>query len=248
MIDALRRASAARITAVIPYFAYARSDKKDQPRIPITAKLVANLLTTAGADRIITFDLHAQQVQGFFDIPVDHLSMLPIFLKYFKSLDLKNVVIVSPDTGGTDRARWFARHLDANIAIGDKRRTGNKGNIEILQIVGNVTGKTAIIVDDIVDSAKSTVKIAKTLADHKADKIYCACTHPVLSGNSVARIDASPMHECVVTDSIPLNSKAKKSKKIKQLSIGSLLARAIKKIHNEESVSVLFKIRNEEHK
>jgi len=246
MIDALRRASAARITAVIPYFAYARSDKKDQPRVPITAKLVANLLTTAGANRIITFDLHAQQVQGFFDIPVDHLSMLPIFLKYFKSLNLKNVVIVSPDTGGTDRARWFAQQLDANIAIGDKRRIGNDGKVEILRIVGDVEKKIAIIVDDIIDSAKSTVKMARALQDNNAAKIFCACTHPVLSGKAVDRINNSPIDECVVTDSIPLNEAAKKSKKIKQLSIASLLAQAIKRIHNEETVSVLFKIRNED--
>jgi len=246
MIDALRRASASRITAVIPYFAYARSDKKDQPRVPITAKLVANLLSTAGADRVITFDLHAQQVQGFFDIPVDHLSMLPLFLKYFQSINLKNVVVVSPDTGGTDRARWFAQQLDASIAIGDKRRVGNEGNVEILRIVGDVEGKTTIIVDDIIDSAKSTVKMAKALKKHNAERIYCACTHPVLSGNSVERINKSPIHECVVTDSIPLNSEAKQSEKIKQLSIASLLAQAIKRIHNEESVSVLFKIGNEE--
>ncbi|MCK4338461.1 MAG: ribose-phosphate pyrophosphokinase [Candidatus Cloacimonetes bacterium] len=246
MIDALHRASAARITAVIPYFAYARSDKKDQPRVPITAKLVANLITIAGANRIITFDLHAEQIQGFFDIPVDHLSMLPIFLSYFKPLNLKDVVVVSPDTGGTRRARWLAKGLNASIAIGDKRRIGNKGNTELLHIVGEVKGKSAIIVDDIIDSGNSVISMAEALTKEGASKIYCACTHPVLSGDAVERIDRSQISECVVTDSIPLAEKKNRSKKIKQLSIGSLLAQAITRVHNEESLSVLFKTENEE--
>jgi ribose-phosphate pyrophosphokinase len=242
MIDALHRASAARITAAIPYFAYARSDKKDQPRVPITAKLVANLITTAGADRIIAFDLHAEQIQGFFDIPVDHLSMLPIFLGYFKPLNLKDVVVVSPDTGGTHRARSLAKGLNASIAIGDKRRVGNKGGLELLNIVGEVKDKTTIIVDDIIDSGNSVVKIAEALTKKGAAKIYCACTHPVLSGDAVERIEHSPLAECAVTDSIPLGEKKNRSTKIKQLSISSLLAQAIIRIHNEESISVLFKI------
>ena len=246
MIDALHRASAARITAIIPYFAYARSDKKDQPRVPITAKLVANLITIAGANRIITFDLHAEQIQGFFDIPVDHLSMLPIFLSYFKPLNLKDVVVVSPDTGGTDRARWLAKGLNASIAIGDKRRIGNQGNMELLYIVGEVKHKSAIIVDDIIDSGRSVINMAKELTKQGASKIYCACTHPVLSGDAIERIDRSPIAECIVTDSIPLGEKKKRSAKIKQLSIGSLLAQAITRVHNEESLSVLFKTENEE--
>ncbi|MCD6102252.1 MAG: ribose-phosphate pyrophosphokinase [Candidatus Cloacimonetes bacterium] len=241
MIDALHRASAARITAVIPYFAYARSDKKDQPRVPITAKLVANLLTTAGANRIIAFDLHAEQIQGFFDIPVDHLSMLPIFLNYFKPLNLKNIVVASPDTGGTQRARWLAKGLNASIAIGDKRRQGNLGSIELLNVVGEVKGKTAIIIDDIIDSARSAINMAKALTKEGATKIYCACTHPVLSGDAVERIDQSQIAECVVTDSIPLGDKKNRSAKLKQLSIGSLLAQAILRVHKEESISVLFK-------
>jgi len=242
MIDALHRASAARITAVIPYFAYARSDKKDQPRVPITAKLVANLLTTAGANRIIAFDLHAEQIQGFFDIPVDHLSMLPIFLNYFKPLNLKNIVVASPDTGGTQRARWLAKGLNASIAIGDKRRQGNLGNLELLNVVGEVKGKTAIIIDDIIDSARSAINMAKALTKEGATKIYCACTHPVLSGDAVERIEQSQITECIVTDSIPLGNKKNRSAKLKQLSIGSLLAQAILRVHKEESISVLFKI------
>jgi len=241
MIDALHRASAARITAVIPYFAYARSDKKDQPRVPITAKLVANLLTTAGANRIMAFDLHAEQIQGFFDIPVDHLSMLPIFLNYFKPLNLKNIVVVSPDTGGTQRARWLAKGLNASIAIGDKRRQGNLGNLELLKVVGEVKGKTAIIIDDIIDSARSAINMAKALTKEGATKIYCACTHPVLSGDAVERIDQSQITECIVTDSISLGDKKNRSAKLKQLSIGSLLAQAILRVHKEESISVLFK-------
>ncbi len=241
MIDALHRASAARITAVIPYFAYARSDKKDQPRVPITAKLVANLLTTAGANRIMAFDLHTEQIQGFFDIPVDHLSMLPIFLNYFKPLNLKNIVVVSPDTGGTQRARWLAKGLNASIAIGDKRRQGNLGNLELLKVVGEVKGKTAIIIDDIIDSARSAINMAKALTKEGATKIYCACTHPVLSGDAVERIDQSQITECIVTDSISLGDKKNRSAKLKQLSIGSLLAQAILRVHKEESISVLFK-------
>ena len=246
MIDALHRSSAARITAIIPYFAYARSDKKDQPRVPITAKLVANLLTIAGANRVITFDLHAEQIQGFFDIPVDHLSMLPIFWGYFKPLNLKDIVVVSPDTGGTERARWLAKGLNASIAVGDKRRIGNRGNVNLLNIVGEVKGKSAIIVDDIIDSGRSVINMAKELTKEGASKIYCACTHPVLSGDAVERIDKSSIGECIVTDSIPLGEKKNRSVKIKQLSIGSLLAQAIIRVHNEESLSVLFKTDNKE--
>lgn len=242
MIDALHRASAGRITAVIPYFAYARSDKKDQPRVPITAKLIANLLTTAGADRVITFDLHAEQIQGFFDIPVDHLSMLPIFLAYFNQLNLKDVVVVAPDTGATARARRLAKGLNTTIAIGDKRRIGNFGSTELLNIIGEVREKTAIIVDDIIDTGGSVVRMAEKLQAEKAKKIYCACTHAVLSGDATERIEKSPITECVVTDSIPLGEKKSRSTKIRQLSISSLLAEAILRVHNEESVSVLFNI------
>ncbi len=245
MIDALHRASAGRITAVIPYYGYARSDKKDQPRVPITAKLVANLLTVAGANRVVTFDLHAEQIQGFFDIPVDHLSMLPIFLNYFKPLNLKDCVVVAPDTGGTQRARMLAKGLSANIAIGDKRRIGNKGKLELLNVVGEVEGKNAIIIDDIIDSGNSVIKMADALIKEGAKKVYCACTHAVLSGDAVERITNSSIHELVVTDSIPLSTQKQSDSKIKQLSIAPLLAQAILRIHNEESVSVLFKIEDE---
>ncbi len=245
MIDALHRASAGRITAVIPYYGYARSDKKDQPRVPITAKLVANLLTVAGANRVVTFDLHAEQIQGFFDIPVDHLSMLPIFLSYFQPLNLKDCVVVAPDTGGTQRARMLAKGLNATIAIGDKRRLGNKGKLELLNVVGEVKNKNTIIIDDIIDSGNSVIKMADALKNEGAKKVYCACTHAVLSGNAAERIDKSNIYELVVTDSIPLGEKKNISSKIKQLSIASLLSQAILRIHNEESVSVLFKIEDE---
>ncbi|HEX38408.1 MAG TPA: ribose-phosphate pyrophosphokinase [Candidatus Cloacimonetes bacterium] len=245
MIDALHRASAGRITAVIPYYGYARSDKKDQPRVPITAKLVANLLTVAGANRVVTFDLHAEQIQGFFDIPVDHLSMLPIFLNYFKPLNLKNCVVVAPDTGGTQRARMLGKGLNATLAIGDKRRIGNKGQLELLNVVGEVEGKNTIIIDDIIDSGNSVIKMSDALKKEGAKKVYCACTHAVLSGDAVDRINRSSIHELIVTDSIPLSKEKQDSPKIKQLSIAPLLAQAIQRIHNEESVSVLFKIEDE---
>ncbi|RLC48392.1 MAG: ribose-phosphate diphosphokinase [Candidatus Cloacimonadota bacterium] len=240
IIDALRRASAERITAVIPYYGYARSDKKDQPRVPITAKLVANLLTTAGADRIVNLDLHAGQIQGFFDIPVDHLTALPILLDYYSKMKWKNLVIVSPDSGGVKRARKFATNLKADLAVGDKRRTDNSGNSSIINIIGNVKGCDTILVDDIVDTATSITNIAYKLKELGANKIYATCTHAVLSDNAVKKIQESPITEFVVTDSIPLTKEKKMCKKFKQLTIANLLAKAIKKIHLEESISMLF--------
>lgn len=243
MIDALKRASAQRITVVIPYYGYARSDKKDQPRIPITAKLVADLITVAGADRVVTVDLHADQIQGFFNIPVDHLYSIPIFVRYFKSMGINedNLVVVSPDSGGANRARALAKRLNCSLAIGDKRRTGNDNNAEVLNVIGDVKGKAAILFDDIIDTGGSLIKMANKLADLGADKVYAACVHGVLSGTAVAKIEASPIEKLFITNTIPLYNEKKNCKKIIQLSIAELLASAIKKIHLEESISILFR-------
>jgi ribose-phosphate pyrophosphokinase len=242
MIDALRRASAQRINCVIPYYGYARSDKKDQPRVPITAKLVADLITVAGADRVITVDLHADQIQGFFNIPVDHLYSIPIFERYFKNiLKSEDLVVVSPDSGGANRARSLAKRLDCGLAIGDKRRSGNNDQTELLNIIGDVKDKVAILFDDIIDTGGSLIKVSKVLAEHGAKKVYAACVHGVLSGNAVENIDASPIEKLFITNTIPLSPEKKKSKKIVQLSIAEMLAIAIKKIHIEESISILFR-------
>jgi ribose-phosphate pyrophosphokinase len=242
MIDALKRASAQRINCVIPIFGYARSDKKDQPRVPITAKLVANLLTTAGADRIVAMDLHSDQIQGFFDIPVDHLYSMPIFVRYFSAnLDLKDAVVVSPDTGGTARARALATRLNLGLAIGDKRRVGNVDKTEILNIIGDVDGKTCILFDDIIDTGGSLCKMADALISKGAKKVYAACAHGVLSGNAITNLENSPIEKLFITNSVPLLEEKMKSEKIVQLSIAELLATAIKKIHIEESVSILFR-------
>ncbi len=242
LIDALRRASAQRINCVIPYFGYARSDKKDQPRVPITAKLVADLITVAGADRVITVDLHADQIQGFFNIPVDHLYSIPIFERYFKNiLKSSELVVVSPDSGGANRARSLAKRLNCGLAIGDKRRSGNNDQTELLNIIGDVKDKVAILFDDIIDTGGSLIKIAKVLEEQGAQRIFAACVHGVLSGNAVANIENSPIEKLFVTNSIPLREEKKKSKKIVQLSIAEMLSMAIKKIHIEESISILFR-------
>jgi len=242
IIDALRRASALRINCVIPYFGYARSDKKDQPRVPITAKLVADLITVAGADRVITVDLHADQIQGFFNIPVDHLYSIPIFERYFKNI-LKNsdLVVVSPDSGGANRARSLAKRLNCSLAIGDKRRSGNNDQTELFNIIGEVKDKVAILFDDIIDTGGSLIKISKVLAKEGAQKIYAACVHGVLSGDAIANIEDSPIEKLFITNTIPLSPEKLKSKKIVQLSIAEMLAIAIKKIHIEESISILFR-------
>ena len=237
LIDALKRASAARITPVIPYYAYARSDKKDQPRVPITAKLVADLLETAGASRILAVDLHAEQIQGFFNIPVDHLSVSRLFIEYIVEQGWHDLVVVSPDAGGANRARKFANNLNCDLAIGDKRRTGNDGNAEILNIIGRVENRVALIVDDIVDSAGSLVKMAKAVKRQGARKVVACCTHAVLSGNAIERIEASPLERLIVSDSIPLQ---RESTKIKQISLAGLLGESIKRIHSEQSLSNLF--------
>ncbi|MGC8684879.1 MAG: ribose-phosphate pyrophosphokinase [bacterium] len=239
MIDALKRASAKRITAVIPYYGYARQDRKVTPRTPISAKLVADLLTTAGAQRVLTVDLHAGQIQGFFNIPVDNLYAMPVLLEYIKEHIHNDIVVVSPDAGGVERARAFAKRLDALIAIIDKRRP--KPNVsEIMNIIGDVKDKDALIVDDIVDTAGTITQAAQALKNQGAAKVYGCATHAVLSGNAVERIDDSDMVELIVTDTIKPNERTLNCKKIVVKSIAHLLAEAIIRIHEETSVSSLF--------
>jgi ribose-phosphate pyrophosphokinase len=238
MVDALRRASAGTINVVIPYYGYARQDRKTRARDPITAKLVANLIETAGADRVITMDLHATQIQGFFDIPVDNLMGVPILGDYFKSKGLTDVVVVSPDHGGVIRARRLAERLEAPIAIIDKRRP--EPNVaEVMNIVGDVKGKTAIIIDDIIDTAGTITLAVNALMEHGAKEVYTCCTHPVFSGPAIDRIRDSNLKEMVVTDTIPL-SENKQLDKVKVLSVAALLGEAILRVHNEQSVSKLF--------
>lgn len=239
LIDALKRASAWRITAVIPYFGYARQDRKVAPRAPITAKLVADLITVAGASRVLTMDLHAGQIQGFFDIPVDHLYAAPVLLNYLSSLDLGDTVVVSPDAGGVERARAFAKRLGASLAIIDKRRT--KPNVsEVMNIIGDVRGKAAIVVDDMIDTGGTLTQGMESLKAAGAGPIYACSTHPVFSGPAVDRLAESPAEKIIVTDTIPLSEKALSCEKVVQLSVDELLAEAIRRIHNNESVSSLF--------
>ena len=238
MIDAFQRASARRITAVIPYYGYGRQDRKDQPRVPITSKLVANLITTAGADRVLTMDLHATQIQGFFDIKVDHLFAAPVIIDYFQKKKLQDLVVLSPDMGGMRRARAYARRLNASLAIVDKRRpVANEA--EVVRIVGEVKGKEVLIVDDMIDTGGTMMAAMEVLQEEGAGAIYASCTHPVLSGNTYEKIDKSSLKELVVTDTIPLNEGKIKSK-INVLSVSSLLGEAIKRIHENRSVSSLF--------
>lgn len=238
LIDALRRASSQRITAVIPYFGYARQDRKDQPRVPITAKLVANLITKAGANRVLTMDLHAGQIQGFFDIPMDHLFAVNIFVEYFKKLKLNNLVIATPDVGGIKMARAYAKRLSAQLAIVDKRRI-SPDQAEVMNVLGEVKNAQVVIVDDLIATGGSVIEATEALRKHGAKEVYVAITHGVLSGNALELIDKSPLKQLLITDTIPL-SNSKKHPKIKVLSISGLLAEAIKRIHNEESVSSLF--------
>jgi ribose-phosphate pyrophosphokinase len=239
MLDALKRSSAYRITAVLPYFGYARQDRKDAPRVPITAKLVADLITTAGADRVLTMDLHAGQIQGFFNIPVDHLYALPVLLDYIKKNCGSNVVIVSPDAGGVERARAFAKRLQANLAIIDKRREG-PNNAQVMNIIGDVQGRDALLLDDMIDTAGTIIQGAQCCKDHGARRVWAGCTHPVLSGPALERLQQSCLDEVVVTNTIPLNGKEKTCPKLHVLSVASLLGEAISRIHDEESVSSLF--------
>jgi len=238
MVDAFRRASARKITAVIPYYGYGRQDRKDQPRVPITAKLVANLITTAGVERVLTMDLHAAQIQAFFDIKVDHLFAAPVIIDYFQKKKLLDLVVLSPDMGGMRRARAYAKRLNASLAIVDKRRPG-ANEAEVVRIVGEVKGKEILIVDDMIDTGGTLMAAMEVLQKEGAQAIYATCTHPILSGNAYEKIDKSPLEELVVTDTIPLN-KGRINSKIKVLSVSSLLGEAIKRIHENRSVSSLF--------
>jgi ribose-phosphate pyrophosphokinase len=236
--DALKRASAKRITAVMPYYGYGRQDRKAEPRVPITARLVANLLATAGITRVLTMDLHAGQIQGFFDIPVDHLYGMPVILNYFKEKNLSDVVVVSPDAGGVERARSFAKHFNADLAIVDKRRP-RPNEASIMNIIGDVKDKTCIILDDLVDTAGTLTKVAAAIKEKGAAKVFATASHGVLSGSAKQKIHESCIEELVITDSIPL-SNAGHNEKIAVLSIASILAEAIMRISNDESISALF--------
>jgi ribose-phosphate pyrophosphokinase len=239
IIDALKRASAKRITAVIPYYGYGRQDRKVKPRVPISAKLVADLITVAGAHRVVSIDLHAGQIQGYFDIPVDNIFAAPVLLKYMRAHFQDNLVIVSPDAGGVERARAFAKRLEASLAIIDKRR--DQPNVaEAMNIIGEVKGRKAIILDDMVDTAGTLTEAARALTEKGSSAIYACCTHPVLSGPAIERITRSPIEQLVVTNTIPLTEEAKKCPKIKALSVADLLGETIKRIDNSDSVSTLF--------
>ena len=238
MVDALKRASAGRITAVLPYYGYARQDRKDKPRVPISAKLVASLIERAGADRALTVDLHAAPIQGFFDVPVDHLFAMPVFIEYYRKHKIPNLTVVSPDAGGVERARAFAKRLNSPLAIIDKRR--EEANVaEVMNVVGEVAGRNCLLIDDLIDTAGTLVKGAEALLEKGAASVSACATHPVLSGPAIDRIESSELREVVFSNSIPF-SKEVKSKKIKALSIAPLLAEAIRAINNETSVSGLF--------
>ena len=234
--DALKRASARRITAVVPYYGYARQDRKAEPRVPITSKLIANLITASGIDRVLTVDLHARQIQGFFDIPVDHLYARPVLLQYFQELKLHNPIVVSPDAGGVERARSFAKLLNADLAIVDKRRP-RPNEAAIMNIIGDVNGRNATILDDMIDTGGTLTKVADAIKNAGAIKVYAAASHGVLSGQAIEKIQKSSLEEVVITDSIPHEQNIPK---IKILSIAPLLAEAIKRIANDESISALF--------
>jgi len=239
MMDALKRASAYRITAVLPYYGYARQDRKAEPRVPITAKLIADLITVAGADRVLTLDLHVGQIQGFFNIPVDNIFATPVILEYLKKMDLKDLVVVSPDAGGVERARAIAKKLNTSLAIIDKRR--EKANVsEIMNIICDVEGRDALLLDDMIDTAGTITQGAGALKKAGARKVYAACTHPVLSGSAIDRLNGSVIDEVIVTNTIPLNGKDQSCKKITTLSVAPLLGEAIRNTHNETSVSSLF--------
>ncbi len=243
MIDACKRASARRVTAVIPYYSYARQDRKNKPRVPITARLVADMIARVGAERVLTMDLHAGQIQGFFDIPVDNLYGSPILLPYIKEHLNHGLVIVSPDAGGVPRARAYARRLQASLALIDKRRS-DANEAEALNIIGEVSGKTAVVLDDMVDTAGTLVEATRTLLDKGAREVHACVTHAVLSGPAVERIENSPLKSLVVTDTLPLRPQAAHCKKIKCLPSCRLFSAAIRSIHNEDSISSLFEIQH----
>ncbi len=238
MIDAFKRSSASRITSVIPYYGYGRQDRKDKPRVPISSKLVADLLTAAGTDRILTMDLHAGQIQGFFDIPVDHLFAAPVLIEYLKRQNIKDLTVVSPDAGGVERARAFAKRLNAELAIVDKRRV-KPNEAEVLHVIGKVSGKNTIICDDMIDTAGTLVNTAKALQKKKAKRIFACATHGVLSGPALARLEKSPIEEIILTNTVPLDE-SKKLPNMTVLSVAELLGKAIQSIHEETSVSNLF--------
>lgn len=240
MIDAFKRSSAARITAVIPYYGYGRQDRKDKPRVPISAKLVANLITAAGANRVLTMDLHKAQIQGFFDIPVDHLFAAPVIIAHLQQMGISELTIVSPDAGGAERARAYAKRLDAELAIIDKRRSED-GTAEVMNVVGDVAGRTCILQDDIIDTAGTIVKAANALKANGADRVFACAVHGVLSGPAIERLEQAPIDQVIITDTIPLmTERARACRKIKQLTVARLLGQAIRSIHEETSVSSLF--------
>jgi ribose-phosphate pyrophosphokinase len=239
LLDAVKRSSASRITAVIPYYGYGRQDRKDQPRVPISAKLIADLLTVAGANRILTMDLHAGPIQGFFDIPVDHLYAMPVLLDYIKKQQLSDIVVVSPDAGGVERARAFAKRLNSSLAIIDKRRE-LPNQAEVMNIIGDVKGKHALLFDDMIDTGGTIVQTAQTCLDNGALSVWAGSTHAVLSGPALERLEGSCLREVVVTNTIPLNGKDQQCSKLKALSVAPLLGEAILRIHREESVTSLF--------
>ena len=240
MIDAFRRSSAARITAVVPYYGYARQDRKDKPRVPISAKLVANILSAAGTNRVLTMDLHKAQIQGFFDIPVDHLFAAPVIIDYLARQQFPRLTIVSPDAGGAERARAYAKRLGADLAIIDKRRSAEDGHAEVMNVIGDVAGRTCIIQDDIVDTAGTMQNAAQALVDNGAERVWACAVHGLLSGQAIQRIEQSPIERLVITNTIPLNGERAQCKKIVTLSVARLLGQAIRSIHEETSVSSLF--------
>jgi len=239
MVDALKRSSASRITAVIPYYGYARQDRKDQPRVPITAKLVADLLTASGTHRVLTMDLHAGQIQGFFNIPVDHLYAMPVLLDEIRKRNIADLVVVSPDAGGVERARAFAKRLKAGLAIIDKRREG-PGKAKVMNVIGEVKGREVLLLDDMIDTAGTIAQGSQACQEKGARNILAGCTHPVLSGPALNRLNESVLSELIVTNTIPLNGKDRICPKLRVLSVAPLLGEAIKRIHEEASVSSLF--------
>lgn len=239
MLDAFRRASADRITAVIPYYGYARQDRKDRPRVPISSKLVADLVTSAGANRVLALDLHAGQIQGYFNIPVDHLYATPVTVEYFRNLGLKNWTVVSPDTGGVERARSFAKKLGAPLAIIDKRREDAQ-TVEVMNVIGEVDGRVCLLVDDMIDTGGTIARAAQALKEKGAERVFACCVHGVFAGDAVRRLCSFDLEQVVTTNSIPLPPEAAQNPKIKVLSVASLFAEAIRSIHDETSVSKLF--------
>jgi ribose-phosphate pyrophosphokinase len=239
MVDAFRRSSASRITAVIPYYGYARQDRKDKPRVPISAKLVANIVSAAGTNRVLTMDLHKAQIQGFFDIPVDHLFAAPVIIDYLSRQDFPRLTIVAPDAGGAERARAYAKRLDAELAVIDKRRSDD-GTAEVMNVIGEVGGRTCVIADDIIDTAGTIQKAAQALKDAGAERVFACAVHGVLSGPAIERIEKAPIDRLIITNTIPLTGERAKCGKIVELSVARLLGQAIRSIHEETSVSSLF--------